>query len=478
MSMKYSIKKLLKEPKLVKQIFPYSPLNFQTISPHNNQYIKGFEFDSNEKTLDILDKAHKASKVLRGQDIDTQFRKMNNLVQVLTKHKEVLAQLITLEMGKAITEARIEVDRVNQTINYYVENSRHYLANKPFKDIGALKNYIVHEPLGTILNITPWNLPLAMPAKSVIPALIARNSVILKPAPNVPQTSILLRDCFYEAGFTNNEFQLSFSNTENIDKIIGDKRVNYVVFTGSTLAGRTIGELTGKNIKRSLLELGGSDPMLILDDADVNTAVTYALNARFRANGQTCTSSKRIIVHEKIYDQFVEQLKQRVETVKFGDPSADSTVVGPIARFDLFMKLNRQLDEYIKDYEYSIDKGCYLKPFIIENPKTTSIPYTEEIFGPVFCIYKRKNVEEMIETANDTEYGLSSCVITKNEQKGEEIASRLESGMCYINTPCVVNPCLPFGGYKNSGFGRANSIYIFNELTNLKTMTVNKDYLK
>ena len=134
MSMKYSIKKLLKEPKLVKEIFPYSPLNFQTINPHNNQFIKGFEFDSNEKTMDILDKAHKASKVLKSQDIDTQFRKMNNLVQVLTKHKEVLAQLITLEMGKAITEARIEVDRVNQTINYYVENSRHYLANKPFKE--------------------------------------------------------------------------------------------------------------------------------------------------------------------------------------------------------------------------------------------------------------------------------------------------------------------------------------------------------
>lgn len=473
MSMKVSIKKLIKDQSLSKKVFPHNPLSFQTINPVNNKLLNSFNYDSDEKLNTILDKSEKSSRLLKSQSLDDQLKKMSNLVSVFERRKEELASLITLEMGKPIFESRIEVDRINSLINYFILHSPRLLSNKKLEDLDCLHSYVKYEPLGTILNITPWNLPLAMPCKSIIPALIARNSTILKPAPNVPQTSILFHQCFIEAGFTNEEFQLSFANIDSIDKIISDKRINFVSFTGSTQAGRTIGRLAGENIKRSLLELGGSDPTLVLPDANVEYAVDALINGRIRANGQTCTSAKRAIIHESIYDKFINILELKMKTIQFGDPKDEKTRLGPISRFDLFLKLNSQLDEYIEDYDYDVSSGNFLKPFIIQNPKKGTKAYIEEIFGPVFTTFKSKSIEDMIELANDTEYGLGGVIITNDLEKGQEIAGKIQCGMTCVNTPYITHPSIPFGGCKNSGFGRTNLEYILNEVSNLKSVTVN-----
>lgn len=472
--MKYPIKKLIKEPHLIKKIFPHNPLAFQSINPSNNHFIKGYNFDTPSEIQTILERAHNAAQILKQQTLDQQLEKMTKLEQIVKKNSESIAQMMSLEMGKSITEARLEVERVTIQIKYYLDHSKIFLADKPLADFGNYRNYITHEPLGPILNVSPWNFPLAVPLKSIIPSLIARNPVILKPAPNVPETSIMLKDCFYQAGFNHYEFQLSFSDVHTIDNIISDKRVAYVVFTGSTQAGKTIGALAGKNIKRCLLELGGSDPMLILKDADMDHAVNMAITGRLRANGQACNSTKRVIVHHELYEEFKRLFTERLNKVKVGDALKNDTQVGPLARFDLFMKLNDQLENHIEDYEYSIDKGNFFKPMIITDLVPSDRAYKEELFGPVFQLYKAYDNEEMIKLANDTEYGLSACVITKNIAEGENIVKHLEAGMTFVNTNTVTSPGLPFGGYKNSGFGRNNSFCSFNEFTNMKTVTVLK----
>lgn len=472
---KIPIRKLCMDKALMSKAFPYNPLDFQTINPHNNQLLKTFAFDDHTKTEKILEKAHSSFKTVKEQSLDQQIVKFKNLNTVLEKNKEALASLICTEMGKPITEARAEIERTSIVINYYIEKSAEFLAPKQLNDYGTFRNYYVHEPIGPILHITPWNLPVAVPLKSIIPCLAARNPCILKPAPNVPQTSLLLSKCFEEAGFKDNEFQVSFSDTNNIDKIIGDKRLRYVIFTGSTNAGKIVGKISGNNVKRCLLELGGSDPMIVLKDIDVNWATDQVVLGRMKANGQTCTSTKRVIVHEDIYDEFKKQLVKKLNEVPMGDPTKPDTRLGPLARFDLFMKLNSQLVDVIPDYDYNVDSGNYFKPLVIDNPDVHSRAYKEELFGPTITLFKRKTVEEMIDLANDTVYGLSASCLTRDVELGEKILSKIECGMTYLNTPFTTHPSVPFGGYKDSGFGRANYDSIFNEVTNFKTYTINKN---
>eukprot|EP00340_Litonotus_pictus_P006017 CAMPEP_0170535946 /NCGR_PEP_ID=MMETSP0209-20121228/101876_1 /TAXON_ID=665100 ORGANISM="Litonotus pictus, Strain P1" /NCGR_SAMPLE_ID=MMETSP0209 /ASSEMBLY_ACC=CAM_ASM_000301 /LENGTH=444 /DNA_ID=CAMNT_0010837259 /DNA_START=192 /DNA_END=1527 /DNA_ORIENTATION=- len=443
---------------------------------------------------------------MKNETLDHQLGKLKNLVKQLEKNKESLAQLITLEMGKTITESRAEIDRTNAIVDYYIENTKKFLEPKPMPDYGTFYNYVEHEPLGTVLHITPWNLPLAVPLKSIIPCLAAGNPCILKPAPNVPQTSLLLQECFIQAGFKD-EFQLSFARTNDIDQHISDPRVRYVIFTGSTPAGRKIGELCGKNVKRSLLELGGSDPMLVLEDADAQKAIDHCVAGRIRANGQTCTSTKRVIVHDSLFDKVKNGLIEKLKAVPMGDPTKPETRLGPLARFDLFMKLNEQCKDYIEDYDYSIDMGNYFKPLIIDRPSVDSVAYKEELFGPTMSIFNRSTIDEMVELAttvdsvaykeelfgptmsifnrstidemvelaNDTNYGLSASCISNDVEKAKEILKRIDSGMACVNTSFTTHSSVPFGGSKDSGFGRANSYFIFNEVTNMKSYTINKN---
>lgn len=510
--MKYSIRQILKEPKLQSKIFPYSKLDYQTINPTNNKLINKYSFDSIEDIKNKIIKANNSYLYLRHEsNLENQLFKINNLSNVFKKHKNKIANLITLEMGKPISESLQEVDRVVSLIQYYIEyspeffysssnnNNSNKTLNKKLPDIPNIPNinsYYLHEPLGVIMNITPWNLPLAMPMKSIIPALIARNACILKPAPNVPKTSLIIEECFIEAGFNNNEFQLTFASNDNLDYIMSDDKINYIVFTGSTAAGREVGKIAGKNIKRCLLELGGSDPMLILDDVDIESTVDKAIEARLRTNGQTCTSSKRFIILDKNnnYERFKECLSTKIDLnninskIRMGNPLDDKTTLGPIARFDLMIKLYNQIESNVDltnnkynnildldSIEYNINSGNYFKPVIIENIKNNSLAYKEELFGPVFSLYKANSEEEMINTANDTEYGLGACIMSKDINKVNKIISRINNGMCFVNTPFIANPRLPFGGCKNSGYGRANNKFIFNELTNIKTVTVDNN---
>lgn len=470
--MKVPIKKLIKEKDLIKKIFPeFNHLNYQTLNPHNNMFVHRFPFD--DKVNELLLKTEKANEELKHQTLDDQIKKFENLRDQFIKNKGQFAHLITEEMGKPINESMLEVDRTVGVIEYYISESPKLLGKHKLPSHLNFKNHYEYQPLGTVLTISPWNLPLAVPLKSIIPCLFARNSVILKPAPNVPQTTRLLDTIFKNSGFKN-EFQITFSDHNSTERIISDPNIKHVIFTGSTQVGRHIAQLCGKYLKKSLIELGGSDSMIILDDFSVDEAVNQAFIGRMRANGQTCTSTKRILIAEKIYDEFIDKLRKKINKTKTGDPMDPINDVGPIARMDLFLKLQHQLSDYIEDFEYSIDMGNYIKPLIVENPTKNSIPYQEEIFGPAFTTFKCKNENEMIEIANDTKYGLNASCLSNDIHKAKHILDKVDSGMCSINSCFTTHPSIPFGGVKESGFGRANSNFIFNEVCNVKSYSILK----
>lgn len=490
----YKLKDLIENEDLQKEIYPYSKSKFATINPSNNKLVKEYDFDSDDQIKEKIKKAHESflnlrenydfnseeeEKVKNYENLKKKFIKLADiLVEEETKNK--LAKTISLEMGKPIKESIGEVEIISQMIKYFTENSSEFLKKKDLPEFKTFKNYVIHEPLGVILCITPWNFPLAMPIKNAVPAILSRNTIIWKPPHNNPQCGLELLDCFKRAGFEN-EFQVVFTPNDGIENIIKDDRVRYVFFTGSTNAGKKIGELSGKYIKRSLLELGGSDPMLILEDVKPEVAVEKIIGGRINVNGQVCCSTKRAIISDKIYDQVKKILKEKLDNMRIGDALDKNNEIGPLSRFDLMISLYKQsfnyLDEETKNKDIKLNDGNFFKPIIIENPEKNSVPYKEELFGPTITMFKADSVDKMIEIANDVEYGLSSVVITNDEKKAKEIVKRLETGMTFINTPYVLDARLPFGGYKNSGFGRANYKYIFDEISNLKTITINQEKL-
>ena len=504
----YTIKQLIDNENLIKESFPYyKDKKYRTIDPKNNKVLKEFEYTSENKINTILNNAKNAYISMKDNSnafsLKSRLSKIKNLINSFKKNKRELSEMIVTEMGKPIEEAEGEVDKITSYAEYYLENSEEYL--DPENEINKLpnfdnkENYTLLEPLGIMFDITPWNFPYAMAMRNVIPALIAGNSIIWKPAHNVPQCALLLEKCFVEAGFENYEFQTVFIESKNIENIISYKYVKFVSFTGSTEAGKKVGEVCGKHIKRCLLELGGSDPMLVLDDVDVEKAVDTACKGRLRNNGETCTSTKRIIVHDSIYTEFKKVLinklglnnNESANEYKVGDPMDKSNKIGPLARVDLLINLYSQISEYLSNDKnnnenyngfdinkevFDVSKGNYFRPIIIENIDKNDRLYKEELFGPVFALYKCSSVDEMVEIANDTMYGLSCSVLTNDTKKGESIVRRLESGMSYINSPSFSDPKIPFGGYKDSGFGRTSNQYIFKEVCNLKTVTIDKSF--
>jgi succinate-semialdehyde dehydrogenase/glutarate-semialdehyde dehydrogenase len=343
--------------------------------------------------------------------------------------------------------------------------------------------------LGVCLSIVPWNFPLWVGMKSIIPSMLAGNTVLFKPSAAVPQTSILIEDIFRHSGL-GDEFIMSFANHEEIaDPIISDKRVRSIIFTGSTRVGSIIGAAAGKNLKKALLELGGSDPLIVFEDADLKKAVTYAAEGRLRNTGQACICAKRTLVHESIYDKFVEMLIEEIGKYKVGDPMDTQYRLGPISRFDFFLKLKGQVLSSVNDHgatlvnttidevdedNYTLDKGNFFKPVIMTDIKPNTPAYREELFGPVFSLFKFKTMEEAIKIANDTEFGLGASIFTEDERKAEECSRRIDSGMVFINQSSFSDSRLPYGGTKNSGIGRTSAWAAYYEFTNNKLISSNK----
>ncbi len=397
------------------------------------------------------------------EDIDYRIDKLKESRNNFEKNLNDLAKLMSSEMGKPLTQSIAEVKKTLWLFDYYIENGKNFLENEYVKT-EAKRSYIRFDPLGVVIIIMPWNFPLWQVARAAIPAMLAGNAVLLKHASIVSGTSLKIQELF-----NLDVFKSVITTGEIIDNAI--KYSDGVSFTGSTAAGSIIAAEAAKNIKKFVMELGGSDPFIVLDDSNLENAVKNSVYARLQNNGQSCIASKRFIVHEDIYDEFYKRMLEEFQKVKVGDQLNEDTYIGPLSSKSQTKIILGQLKD-LKDYgeitSTGENNGNVIKPTIIRLNKE----YTEELFGPIALLRKFKTVDEAIKMANDTEYGLG-CSIWGNDEKAEKMAKYINTGTVSINKIVASDPRLPFGGTKKSGIGRELSRYGLLEFTNIKTVWIN-----
>lgn len=401
---------------------------------------------------------------------------MKNAAVILRKNSDQYAGLMTEEMGKPITQAKAEVEKCAWCCEFYADNAEKFLEDE-IVQTDASKSYIRFEPLGVILAVMPWNFPFWQVFRFAAPTLMAGNTAVLKHASNVSGCALAIEKIFEEAGFPKNVFRTLLVPSKNIESIIGNPNIAAVTITGSSSAGKSVASLSGKYLKKCVLELGGSDPFIVLDDVDVESCAVTAAGARIINTGQSCIAAKRFIVLEKIADQFEAAMVKKMESMVIGDPMDSKTEVGPMAREDLLLNLDKQVQDSIKKGAKLLiggkrlnREGYFYAPTILSNVTKGMPAYDEEIFGPVASIIRVKDVEEAITVANDTIYGLGASVWTKDQKKGEEIAKQIQAGAVFVNGIVKSDPRLPFGGIKQSGFGRELGTYGIKEFVNVQAV--------
>jgi len=403
---------------------------------------------------------------------------MNAASAVLLENKAKYGRIMTLEMGKPITQSIAEVEKSALCCRYYAENAEQFLAAQPYKTDYSFSE-VHYEPLGIVYAIMPWNFPLWQVFRCATPAIMAGNAVVLKHAQNVPQSALVMQEVFDKAGFPPWVFTNLFIEHEQSDKVIEHHGVMGVSLTGSERAGGHVASVAGKNIKRSVLELGGSDPFIILADADIETAAKIGCDSRMRNSGQSCISAKRFIVVKEVADAFIEKYIVNVKNIKVGDPLLAETFMGPLARKDLVDTIETQVSKTIAaggkiliGGKRIAGKGCYYEPTVITDIPKDSPAYKEELFGPVASIFVVENENEAIALANDTSFGLGASLWTKDRDKALELSKDIQSGSVYINTFVKSDPRIPFGGIKKSGYGRELSDIGIKEFVNIKTVCI------
>jgi len=393
-------------------------------------------------------------------------------------HMEDCAKLMVTEMGKPINEARAEIEKCALVCDYYADNARHFLKDEPLKT-EAQNSFISHEPLGIVLAIMPWNFPFWQLFRFAAPALMAGNVVMMKHAPNVPQCACKIIEVFLQAGLESGIVQNLFIDNSIVATLIGDPRISAVTLTGSERAGSSVAMQAGKHIKRCVLELGGSDPFIVLDDANLSAAVKVAVKSRMINNGQSCIAAKRFIVSQEVIDSFMNLLETELKNVKMGDPIEETTTLGPLARADLRENLERQVElsvsqgaKVIETNTDHFERGYFFAPLILKDVKPGIAAFEEELFGPVFSITPFKTEDEAILLANQSEYGLGASIWTTDIEKGQLIARKIEAGCVFVNDLVRSDPRVPFGGIKKSGYGRELSHLGIKEFVNEKTVWI------
>jgi succinate-semialdehyde dehydrogenase/glutarate-semialdehyde dehydrogenase len=381
-------------------------------------------------------------------------------------------------MGKPLREAYYEIDKTLTAFDYYIPNAQQYLA-KEFVQTNASKSYISFEPLGVILSVMPWNFPFWQVFRFAVPSLMAGNVTILKHAPNVPQCAAAIHQLFQDERLPKNLLVNYCLTNGDVAKLISTPEIAGVTFTGSDTTGTIIAGLAGQNIKKCVVELGGNDPFIVLDDADLDLAIAGAIKSRSINSGQSCNAAKRFIVTEKNYSLFIEKLTNAVNALKVGDPMREETNIGPIARKDLAEKVRAQIAKTITQGAHAIIHPStiqidsnFVAPTILTEVTSDMCAFQEEIFGPVWTVIKAHSTLHAIELANDTVYGLGASIWTADEQAGEELAPHLQSGNVFINDIVKSDARLPFGGIKRSGFGRELSEFGLREFVNIKTVYI------
>lgn len=451
---------------------------FETINPATEERLNTYEFYDDSKISYTIDQAYQCWLRWKETTFAERSALFIKLKQLLEKEKELLAKEITAEMGKPLTQSEAEIEKCAWVCEYYATNAEAFLQNEVIKS-DATKSYVRYDPLGVVLAVMPWNFPYWQVFRFAAPALMAGNACLLKHSPNTTACALSMQRIFGEAGFPKYLFNTIIADIPQIEPIVANKKVAAVTLTGSTRAGKSLAALAGKYLKKAVLELGGSDPYLILADADIDLAAQTCVTGRLINSGQSCIAAKRFIVLSSVKNVFVDKVKQLMETKAVGDPTAEETDIGPMARKDLMETLADQVDQSVKKGAKIIlggkidqGQGFYYSPTILTDVKPGMPAYDEELFGPVASIIEVNDEEEAIKVANDTIYGLGSAVFTRDLAKAEIIASKLQSGSTFINAFVKSDPRLPFGGIKESGYGRELSFIGIKEFVNVKTVYI------
>jgi len=455
---------------------------FQSRNPFTNKVTAEFSFLSNEELNTQIQRSWNAFRSYRQTDLATRREKLLKLASLIDENPEKYAQIVTEEMGKPFTAAIAEVKKAAVHCRYYAENAEAFMKPK-LVETEHKRSQVEYHPLGPIFHICPFNFPFFLVFKGGIPALLMGNTLLHRPADSTPRCGRAVEELMIQAGFDNGEFITVYSSQEQTETVLAHKNIRGVSFTGSTRAGRIIASIAGKYAKKAVMELGGSDPFIVLDDADLGKAVDLAMTSRLGNGGQVCFSGKRFLVDDKIYEQFKEKLLEKLPEYKIGDPMDKETLLGPLARPDLLENIDRQVKEGVsqgakvlfggkKPEEGELKEGNFYMPTLCEVDRE-NILMKEETFGPVFALTKVNGENDAIEVANDTEYGLGCVIVSENIERAEKVGQNIDSGFVFVNTVVRSDSRLPSGGVKGSGFGRECAEFGVYEFANIKTIVIN-----
>jgi succinate-semialdehyde dehydrogenase/glutarate-semialdehyde dehydrogenase len=450
----------------------------KSINPTTNQVIREYPEHSSSEVKTIIEEVHNEWLTWKETPFEHRSGLFRNVARILRERKETYARLMTEEMGKIVRESLAEIMKCANACDYYADHAAELLEDQVIPS-DASRSLVVFQPLGIILAVMPWNFPFWQVFRFAAPSLMAGNAAVLKHASNVPGCALAIEEIFHDAGFPKNLFRTLMIPSQEVKAVIENPRIAAVTLTGSESAGSEVAALAGRHIKKTVLELGGSDPFIILEDADMEKTVQTALTARMINQGQSCIAAKRFIVVESRTAEFESRVRLALESLRMGDPLDMQTDVGPLARQDIADEIDRQVQRSIAAGARLVlggkpanRAGCYYLPTILSDVKKGMAVYKEETFGPVISIISVKNEEEAIAVANDSEFGLGGSVWTENLERGEAVARKIETGAVFVNGLVKSDPRLPFGGIKKSGYGRELGEFGIREFVNIKTIWI------
>lgn len=452
-----------------------------SINPSTGEVLKKFK-EWNPKKIDKqVKKSLTAFDIWKNMEISERVKILKNVLRILRKNKKKYARLVTTEMGKPILQSESEIEKCIWVCGYYAENGKKFLEDE-YINTGVNTSYIRYSPLGVILAVMPWNFPFWQVFRCAVPIVLAGNVILLKHSSNVPQCSLAIEEIFKDSGSPSHMFQTLLIGSKAVRRVLMNNQVAAVTVTGSGTAGKCIAELAGANLKKVVLELGGSDPFIVLDDANIERTVEQAVKARMINTGQSCIAAKRFIIHRNVFEEFIDGFSEKIGELTIGDPLERSTDIGPLARKDILEQVDAQVKASVQKGAHVLiggkrvqnSPGYYYYPTVVLNVRSKMPLYSQETFGPVAVLIKVRDTQEAIEKANDTCYGLGSSIWTRNLVKAGELTKQIQAGSVFVNEIVQSDPRLPFGGIKNSGFGRELSQYGIKEFVNIQTIYMKK----